>query len=181
MNREHALFEASRCVAVTPSDTGTALVALDASMVISRNGKSRTVSAEKFFIGPAIDITRMTVLEKGDILTEIRIPKKWAGSKQYFEKIADRNTWDFALISVAMVAKVDGGKVTDVRMSCGGVQCTPRRMTNVEDLMKGEKPGKELETLAKRVAANGAKALNYNQFKIPLMGNLAARAIRSLA
>ena len=181
MNREHALFEAARCVAVTPSDTGTALVALDATMVISRDGKTRTVPAEKFFIGPAVDITRMTVLEKGDILTEIRVPKKWAGSKQYFEKVADRNTWDFALISVAMVAKVDGGKVTDVRMSCGGVQCTPRRMTNVEDLVKGEKPSSELETLAKRVAANGAKALNYNHFKIPLMGNLAARAIRSLA
>jgi len=68
-----------------------------------------------------------------------------------------------------------------VRMSCGGVQCTPRRMTNVEDLVKGEKPNSELETLAKRVTANGAKALNYNHFKIPLMGNLAARAIRSLA
>ena len=137
MNREHALFEAARCVAVTPSDTGTALVALEAEMVISRNGKTRTVPAEKFFIGPAIDITRMTVLEKGDILTEIRLPKKWAGAKQYFEKIADRQTWDFALVNIAMVAKVSGGKVTDVRMACGGVQCTPRRLTSVESLMKG--------------------------------------------
>jgi len=181
MNREHALFEAARCVAVTPSDTGTALVALEAEMVISRNGKTRTVPAEKFFIGPAIDITRMTVLEKGDILTEIRLPKKWAGAKQYFEKIADRQTWDFALVNIAMVAKVSGGKVTDVRMACGGVQCTPRRLTSVESLMRGEKVGTEMETLAKRVAARGAKALNYNHFKIPLMGNLAARAVRSLA
>lgn len=181
MNREHALFEAARCVAVTPSDTGTALVALEAEMVISRNGKTRTVPAEKFFIGPAIDITRMTVLEKSDILTEIRLPKKWAGAKQYFEKIADRQTWDFALVNIAMVAKVSGGKVTDVRMACGGVQCTPRRLTSVESLMRGEKVGTEMETLAKRVAARGAKALNYNHFKIPLMGNLAARAVRSLA
>jgi len=181
MNREHALFDAARCVAVTPSDTGPALVALEAEMVISRNGKTRTVSAEKFFIGPAIDITRMTVLEKGDILTEIRVPKKWAGAKQYFEKIADRQTWDFALVNIAMVAKVSGGKVTDVRMVCGGVQCTPRRLTDVESLMKGEKIGTEMETLAKRVAARGAKALNYNHFKIPLMGSLAARAVRSLA
>ncbi len=181
MNREHALFEASRCVAVTPSDTGPALVALEADMVIARDGKTRTVSAEKFFIGPATDITRMTVLEKGDILTEVRVPKKWAGAKQYFEKVADRETWDFALVNVAMVAKVSGGKVSDVRMACGGVQCTPRRLSNVESLMKGEKVGAEMETLAKRVAARGAKALNYNHFKIPLMGNLAARAVRSLA
>lgn len=181
MNREHALYDAARCVAVTPSDTGPALVALEAEMVISRKGKLRTVAAEKFFIGPAIDITRMTVLEKGDILTEIRIPKKWAGAKYYFEKVADRQTWDFALVNIAMVAKTSGGKVTDARMACGGVQCTPRRLTSVESLMKGEVIGAEMETLAKRVAAQGAKALNYNHFKIPLMGNLAARAVRSLA
>ena len=181
MNREHALFDAVRCVAVTPSDTAPALVALEAKMVINRNGKNRTISAEKFFIGPAVDITRMTVLQKGDILTEIRIPKKWAGAKHYFEKVADRQTWDFALVNVAMVAKTSGGKVTDVRIACGGVQCTPRRLTSVEDLMKGEKIGSEMENLSKRVAAQGAKALNYNHFKIPLMGNLAARAVRSLA
>ena len=181
MNREHALFDAVRCVAVTPSDTAPALVALEAKMVINRNGKIRTISAEKFFIGPAVDITRMTVLQKGDILTEIRIPKKWAGAKHYFEKVADRQTWDFALVNVAMVAKTSAGKVTDVRIACGGVQCTPRRLTSVEDLMKGEKIGSEMENLSKRVAAQGAKALNYNHFKIPLMGNLAARAVRSLA
>ncbi|MBT5191188.1 MAG: xanthine dehydrogenase family protein subunit M [Rhodospirillaceae bacterium] len=181
MNREHALYDATRCVAVTPSDTGPALVALEAEMVISRKGKLRTVAAEKFFIGPATDITRMTVLDKGDILTEIRIPKKWAGAKYYFEKVADRQTWDFALVNIAMVAKTSGGKVTDARMACGGVQCTPRRLTSVESLMKGEAVGTEMETLAKRVAAQGAKALNYNHFKIPLMGNLAARAVRSLA
>ena len=181
MNREHALYEAVRCVAVTPSDTAPALVALEAEMVVSRNGKKRTVPAEKFFVGPAVDITRMTVLETGDILTEIRIPAKWAGARHYFEKVADRETWDFALVSIAMAARTDVGKVSDVRIACGGVQCTPRRLTDVEDLMKGEAANAEMETLARRVAARGAKALNYNHFKIPLMGNLAARAVRSLA
>ena len=137
--------------------------------------------SEKYFIGPDVDITRMTVLEKGDILTEIRIPKKWAGVRSYFEKVADRQTWDFALVNIAMAARTEGGMVKDVRIACGGVQCTPRRMTEVEDLMKGEKAGPELEKLAQRVAARGAKALNFNHFKIPLMGNLAARAVRSLA
>ena len=181
MNREHTLFEASRCVAVTPSDTAPALVALEAEMVIERSGKERVVAAEKFFVLPADDILRMTVLQKGDVLKEIRVPKKWAGSKQYFEKVADRETWDFALVNIAMVATMDGGKVKDARIACGGVQCTPRRLKNVEDLMKGESPGKEMETLAGRVAAQGAKPLNYNQFKVPLMGSLAKRAVRSLA
>ena len=181
MNREHTLFEASRCVAITPSDTAPALAALDAVFMIEGRRREREFSAEDFFIGPDIDITRMTSLEKGDILKGIRVPGKWAGAAQYFEKVADRNVWDFALVNIAMAARMDGGKIADVSMVCGAVQCTPRRLTEVEDLIKGEAPGEELETLVKRVAASGAKPLNYNHFKLPMMQNLAARAVRSLA
>lgn len=181
MNREHALFEAKRCVAVTPSDTAPACVALDAEMLVQRGENQIVVPAEEFFIGPEIDIERMTVLEPGDILLGIRIPATWAESHQYFEKVADRNTWDFALVSVAMAAKKEGDNVSDIRMVCGAVQCTPRRMSNVEDLLKGEVPNEEMETLASRVASSGAKALNYNHFKQPLMANLAKRAVRSLS
>ena len=181
MNREHTLFEASRCVAVTPADTAPAAVVLDAEMVIRNEDGERTVKAEDFFIGPDIDITRMTVLEPGDILLGVRLPATWAGSRQYFEKVADRNVWDFALVNVAMAAKMEGGVIADVRMACGAVQCTPRRLTDVEDLIKGEMPDGELETLVGRVASSGAKPLNYNHFKVPLMENLAKRAVRSLA
>ena len=79
MNREHCLFGAERCIAVTPADTAPALVALDASMVIRSSDGERIVAAEDFFIGPDVDIERMTVLEPGDILTAIRIPDTWAG------------------------------------------------------------------------------------------------------
>ena len=96
MNREHTLFEASRCVAVTPSDTAPMLLALEASFVIRNKKKEKVVPAEDFFIGPEIDITRMTILEPGDLLMGIQIPNKWAMSKQYYEKVADRNVWDFA-------------------------------------------------------------------------------------
>ncbi len=181
MNREHTLFEASRCVAITPSDTAPATVALEAEMVILNEDGERSVAAEDFFIGPDIDITRMTVLEPGDILMGVRLPAKWAGSSQYFEKVADRNVWDFALANVALAARMDGGVIADARVVCGAVQCTPRRLTDVEDLIKGEAPNEELETLVARVASSGAKPLNYNHFKVPLMENLAKRAVRSLA
>ena len=181
MDREHTLFEASRCVAVTPSDTAPVLVALEATMVVQRGSNTVDIPASDFFVGPEIDILRMTRLGKGDILLGIRVPGTWSGSHQYFEKVADRNTWDFALVNVAMAARMDGGKISDVSMVCGAVQCTPRRLSDVEDLIKGEAPNTELETLVKRVASSGAKALNFNHFKIPLMQNLAARAVRSLA
>ena len=181
MNREHTLFEASRCVAVTPSDTGVALAALEATFHIQGWRREREVSVAEFFVGPEIDIERMTSLEPTDVLLGIRVPGKWSGSKQYFEKVADRNVWDFALVNVAMAAWTENGKVADISMVCGAVQCTPRRLAEVEDLIKGESPGEELEMLVKRIAASGAQPLNYNHFKIPLMENLATRAVRSLA
>ncbi len=181
MNREHTLFEAKRCVAVTPSDTAPACVVLEAEMVVRRGKKEVVIPAEKFFIGPDIDIERMTALKPGDILMGIRIPAKWSGSHQYFEKVADRNTWDFALVSIAMAATVEGEAVTDIRLACGAVQCTPRRLSDVEDLLKGEVPNEEMETLAGRVASSGAKPLNYNHFKQPLMSSLAKRAVRSMS
>jgi xanthine dehydrogenase YagS FAD-binding subunit len=181
MNREHALFEVSRCVAITPSDTGPAVVALEAVMLVQRGNNILEVPAANFFIGPAIDITRMTMLERGDILLAVKIPGKWAGSHQYYEKAAERQSWDFALASIALAARMDGSSISDVSIVCGAVQCTPRRLTDVESLIKGETPGTELETLVKRVASRGAQALNYNSFKIPLMQNLAVRAVRSLA
>ena len=86
LNREHALFGQSRCVAVSPSDTAPALVALDATMVISRDGGQRTVAAEDYFIGPDVDIVNMTVLRPGEILTAIRIPNTWANAEFYFRE-----------------------------------------------------------------------------------------------
>src|ERR1700756_5042233 len=80
-NREHAILHASRCVAVNPSDTAPALIALGAMFVISTARGERVVDAEDYFIGPDIDITRLHILRPGDLLTSIRIPSTWAGSE----------------------------------------------------------------------------------------------------
>src|SRR5690606_23091383 len=122
-NREHCLFGASRCVAVSPSDTATAAVALDARMVIRSSKGERIVPAEEFFIGPAVNITRMTVLEPGEILTAVRFPKEWSGATYYFEKVADRASWDFALVSVAAAMFIEGGNISRIRIACGAVEC----------------------------------------------------------
>lgn len=178
MNREHALFERSRCVAVTPSDTAPALVALDASLVIHNASGERVIPAEDFFMPEAIDITRMTTLDPGDLLTAIRIPGTWAGAGFYFEKVADRNTWDFPLVNVASAMKLDtSGNIEAMRIACAGVQCTPRRLTTVEALVKGRRQDEETAKAAGAAAVEGARPLNFNHFKIPLMENLVKRAV----
>lgn len=180
MNREHAIFERRRCVAVTPSDTAPALVTLDASMVIHSVNGERTIAAEEFFMPESKDITRMTVLEPGDLLAAIRIPGTWSGTEFYFEKVADRNTWDFPLVNVASAMRLDGlGNIEAMRITCGAVQCTPRRLTAVESLVRGRPRNDDTAELAGEAAVQGARPLNFNHFKIPLMKNLVKRAIRN--
>ncbi|HWZ55344.1 MAG TPA: FAD binding domain-containing protein, partial [Verrucomicrobiae bacterium] len=93
LNREHAIMDANRCVAVNPSDTAPALIALDAKFVIRTPKGEKVVDAENYFIGPGIDITKMTILKPGDLLTSIRIPSTWSGAQFYFEKVRDRASW----------------------------------------------------------------------------------------
>jgi xanthine dehydrogenase YagS FAD-binding subunit len=181
LNREHALFGASRCVAVTPSDTAPALVALDARMVISHSRGQRVLEAEDFFVGPNVDIQSMTALRPGEILTAVRIPDTWAGAEFYFEKVADRNVWDFALVSVASAMKVNGDTIHDARVVCGAVECVPRRLTGVERLLRGARRERSTEDRAAALASAGARPLNYNHYKVPLMENLVKRAIRGTA
>jgi xanthine dehydrogenase YagS FAD-binding subunit len=178
MNREHALFGASRCVAVSPSDTAPALVALDAGMVVRNVRGERVIAAAEFFMEPAVDLTRMTVLEPGDLLVAIRLPDTWADADFYFEKVADRNSFDFALASVAAAFRTSGSRVEDARIVCGAVQCVPRRLRTVERMLRGEARTEAVATAAGAMAVENAEPLGYNDFKIPLMEKLVARAVR---
>jgi xanthine dehydrogenase YagS FAD-binding subunit len=177
MNREHALFGASRCVAVSPSDTAPALVALDAEMVVRNTKRERTIAAEEFFMEPSVDITRMTVLGDGDLLVSIRLPEDWANADFYFEKVADRNSWDFALASVAAAFKSSGATIDDARVVCGAVQCVPRRLRAVERSLRGESRIEATAETAGKIAIEGAEPLTLNQFKVPLTQNLVKRAV----
>ncbi|OGT70660.1 MAG: molybdopterin dehydrogenase [Gammaproteobacteria bacterium RIFCSPLOWO2_02_FULL_57_10] len=177
MNREHAIFNASRCVAVTPSDTAPALVALDASMVIRSSEGERVVPAEEFFVGPNVDIRNTTVLRPGEILTAVRLPATWANATFYFEKVADRNVWDFALVNIAVAMRESGGVIQDARFVAGAVQCTPRRLVDVENAVRGQPRNEATAQMLGTLASQGAQPLNHNGFKIHLVDSLARRAL----
>ena len=114
------------------------------------------VDAEDYFIGPEIDITRLHILKPGDLLTAIRIPTSWAGAQFYFEKVRDRNVWDFPLLNVASAMAVSNGTIERMRIAVNGAAARPLRLKVVED---------------------AAIPLQFNAYKIPLMRNLVKRAI----
>jgi xanthine dehydrogenase YagS FAD-binding subunit len=178
INREHAILEADRCVAVSPSDTAPALIALEASMVLQTPRGERIVAAEDYFIGPGTDITRMTVVRPGDLLTAIRIPGTWSGRQFYFEKVRDRNVWDFALVSVASAMATNGETIERLRLVVNGVAARPLRLTAVEEAVAGRPRTEETAAMAGELAIQGAQPLQHNGYKVPLMRNLVRRAIR---
>jgi xanthine dehydrogenase YagS FAD-binding subunit len=178
INREHAILGADRCVAVNPSDTSPALIALEAEMVIRGRDGERVVAAEDYFVGPGTDITRMTVLRSGELLTAIRVPGTWAGARFYFEKVADRNVWDFPLVNVASAAVMSGDTVTRMRIAVNGVAPTPLRLTTVENAVRGRRRDESTASAAGELAIAGAVPLHHNAYKVPLLRNLVKRAVR---
>lgn len=178
LNREHCIFEANRCVAVSPTDTGPALVALDAQMEIRNSRGTRMVNAEDFFIGPSTDITRMNLMEPTDLLTAIHIPGRWAGAMSYFEKVADRKSWDFALANVASTLDVQNGTIFEARIVVGGVAARPLRLRRVENAIAGRPINEQTLEEAGRLAVQGARPLQFNGYKVALTRNLVKRAIR---
>ena len=176
-NREHAILHADRCVAVNPSDSAPALIALDAKFVMRTPKGERIVDAEDYFIGPEIDITRLHILKPGDLLTAIRIPGTWAGAKFYFEKVRDRNVWDFPLLNVASAIVVSNGVIERMRIAVNGAAARPLRLKNVEDAVRGKPANAATGEMAGKLAVQGAIPLQFNAYKIPLMRNLVKRAI----
>jgi len=177
INREHAILGADRCVAVNPSDSAPALIALDAKFVIRTPRGERVVNAEDYFIGPGTDITRMNILRPGDLLTAIRLPADWSGAKFYFEKVRDRNVWDFPLMNVASAMVITDGKIERIRLAVNAAAARPLRLVAVEDAVRGKEPNAATGEMAGRLAVEGARPLRFNGYKIPLMRNLVKRAI----
>ena len=178
MNREHAIFEADSCVAVNPSDTAPALVALDARMFIRNSRGTREVKARDYFIGPAYDITRMNVLGPGDLLTSIRVPPTRAGARFYFEKVRDRQVWDFPLVNIASAAVFSGDRIESMRLVVNAVAAHPIRLTRVEEAVRGKPQDEATAEMAGRLAIYGARPLRQNGYKVTLVRNLVKRAIR---
>jgi xanthine dehydrogenase YagS FAD-binding subunit len=178
MNREHAIIGTSRCVAVSPSDSAPALIALDAQFVIQGPRGERVVDAEDYFMRPSIDIERMTILEPGELLTTIRIPSTWAGATFYYEKIEDRKAWDFALMTVASAMRISGGVIQEVRLAANGAAPYPLRLADSENAVRGQAPSEAVGTEAGEIAIRDAQALQHNDYKIPLLRNLVRRAVR---
>jgi xanthine dehydrogenase YagS FAD-binding subunit len=180
-NHYHCIFGGDRCYIVHPSDTAPALVAYGAKVRIAGSAGWREVSLDGFFVLPSKDVTRETVLEQGEIVTEVILPPPVSGMKSAYRKVRARRSWDFALAGVALALRMSGGKVSDARIVLSGAAPVPWRSVDAEKALIGNAID---EDTIKRVSASsvkGAQPLKHNAYKIPLFRGMIEEELMNMA
>ncbi len=177
-NQYLAILEGGPCWIVHPSDPAVALVALDAVIHIESATRARHVAASEFFVLPSERMDRETVLQDGELIVAIHLPAAAAGGMQRYTKLMQREAWDFALVSLAAVRRLDG----EVRLVLGGVAPRPYRVyTSVEEeAMSGGLDDESIVALAERALLDAAP-LSKNGYKVELAASLLRDAIRDIA
>ncbi len=178
-HRLHAILGASAsCIATHPSDMCVALAALDAAVdVIGPDGK-RSIPLVDFHLLPGDTPAVETVLGPEEIITAVSLPAPSALSRQsVYVKVRDRQSYAFALVSVAACIALDGDRVADVRLALGGVAHKPWRALEAEDLLRGSPATAEAFEAAGRAIVANAVGHGGNDFKIPLVPKVVTVAL----
>jgi xanthine dehydrogenase YagS FAD-binding subunit len=179
-NQHHAIFGATTCLAVHPSDTATALVALGARVTIAGRRGTRSVPVESFFVLPDQDMTKENVLQPGEILTEIVVPPPPAGFVSIYRKVRTRGAFDFALASLAVGLSFRQGRVETPRVVLGAAALKPWRAADAEKVLAGARLDAKTIALAANAAVKGAMALEENAYKIPMFRGLVQEVLERL-
>jgi xanthine dehydrogenase YagS FAD-binding subunit len=180
-NRTHAILgTSSSCVATHPSDLAVALVALDASILLQSGNSDRLVKLDDFYRVPGETPDKENQLNPGELITEIRVPRlPWARRSAYL-KIRDRESYEFALASVAVALDVDANNVRDTRIAVGGVGTKPWNLPKVRDALIGKPLNQQTFEAAAKLAIEGATPLRQNAFKVELVQRTIVRALMNL-
>jgi xanthine dehydrogenase YagS FAD-binding subunit len=175
-NRYHAIIGGELCYIVHPSDSATALLALNASATVAGPGGERQVPFDNFFIGPREDVLRENVLKPDEVMVNVSIPAPAAGTKMGWTKLKDRQVYDFAIVSVAAAFSLEGNAWKDGRIVLGGVAPVPYRAKVVEDALRG----KDVKATIKQATAQlrtVARPMSLNAYKVDLAQGLIERTI----
>jgi xanthine dehydrogenase YagS FAD-binding subunit len=179
-NRYHVLFGGGPVFAPHPSNAAVPLVAYGASFVLDGPKGGRVVPAGDFFLLPAQDATRETVLEPGELLKEIRVPSAARWRSAYYE-VRERAAFDWPLVSAAIALEVSGGVVRDARVVLGQVATIPWRSAAAEQALVGKAVGPAAAEAAGKAAVEGAQPMSDNGYKVDLAATLVRRTVASLA
>lgn len=180
-NELHAVVGGGPCYYVHPSDTAPALVALGALAQVQGPKGTRTVALDAFFVFPEKDVRRETVLEPGEVLTRILLPKPAAGTRSTYRKVRARASFDFALAGAAIALQVQGGHVSRARVVFSGMAPVPWPAPAVEKALAGHRLDAPTIARAADAAVLKLEPLEKNGYKVPLLRGLVQERLEALA
>jgi xanthine dehydrogenase YagS FAD-binding subunit len=180
-NQFHAILGGGPSYIVHPSDTAPALVALDATFRIVGPSGERQVPAADFFVLPRQNVAAENVLANDEVLASVHIPAAASGMRSVYEKVLDREAWTHAVVSAAVVLRMDGQICRGARVVLGGVAPIPWRLPEVDRLLTGQRITEEVAARAGELAVAGARPLAKNAYKVPLTSALVRRTVLELA
>jgi xanthine dehydrogenase YagS FAD-binding subunit len=179
-NRYNVIFGGGPAFPTHPSNAAVPLVAYGASFVLDGPKGPRTVPAGEFFVLPAKDPTRESVLQPGEVLLEIRVPST-KGWRSAYTEVRERAAFDWPLVAAAVALKVEGGVVKDARVVLGQVATIPWRSAAAEKALVGKPVGASSAEAAGKAAVEGAEPMSDNGYKVDLVTALVRRTVASLA
>jgi len=179
-NQFHCIFGGDLCYIVHPSDTAPPLVALEASVRVKGADGSKNIPVEEFHMPPGTDPQRETVLEPGDLITEIHIPPPPQGLRSSYRKVRTRRAWDFALVGLALALQVQEGKVRHARVVFSGVAPVPWRSRETEESITGKSLDRKTIARAAEAAVQGAEPMENNGYKIPLLKGIVEEELTAM-
>lgn len=176
-NQFHAIFGGGPSYIVHPSDVAPALMALDATFRLVGPSGERTLPASEFFVLPRQNAAQENALRDDELLVSVQVPAALAGARGTYHKVMDREAWTHAVVSAAVVLRMEGDVCRAARVVLGGVAPIPWRLPAVEQMLTGQRVTETLAAQAGEGAVQGARALSHNGYKIPLTKTVVRRAI----
>ena len=180
-NQFHAIFGGGPSYIVHPSDTATALVALDAKFRVVGPSGERMVPAADFFVLPRQDSTRENILASGEVLSAVQLAPAPPGRRSTYNKVLDREAWTHAVVSAAVVLDMDREICRCASVVLGGVAPIPWRVPDAERLLAGQRITPALASKVGEAAVAGAQPLTKNAYKVPMTKALVRRTVLALA
>src|SRR5580692_3651741 len=183
MNRNHAIFGWSdACIATHPSDVAVALSALDSIVHVRSANGVRAVPFGDFHLLPNDTPEKDNVLGRGDLIVGLEVPNRPEARRSHYLKVRDRQSYEFALVSVAAALDLDGHNIRSARLAMGGVAHKPWRLSSSEQALVGVDIGdaNKLRTAIARGFAD-ARPLEQNEFKVELAQRAVLRAVQTAA
>ncbi len=183
-SRYHAILGGGPSFIVHPSDLAPALIACEAHVLVAGPGGKKDLPLEKFYVLPSVRLDHETILAPGEIVTEVIVPpaaSTAAGTRSLFLKLKERESFDFALASVAASVKMDGAICTSARVVLGGVAPVPWRSGEAERAVTGKAIDVPAAALAAEAALKDASPMTHNGYKVPLAKALIQRALIELS